>query len=327
MKKRTIIDMHVHYVPELYRNALETNGLGKPDGMPYLPKWNKEHHFEFNEKMGISASILSISSPFVHFGNDKDAISLARSINEYSSELVSEYPDKFGYYATLPVPNVEGSINELHYAYDTLDADGVMLPSNSNGVYLGDKSFEPLMIELNNKKSVVLIHPTKPSVVPDNVLQGYPIPMLEFMFDTTRAVANLIFTNSFKRYPDIQWIIPHGGAALSILADRMQSIATNFGPNGNDPEPLNVLATLQNLHYDIAGFPFPRQIAALKELVPASKLMYGSDWPFTKPNVCEDHLQNVINSNTFTEAELDEILNNNTLRLFPRLGKYYSEVN
>lgn len=199
MKERKVIDMHVHFVPEAYRNALEMNGLGKPDGMPYLPKWNKELHLEFNEKMGIDASILSISSPFVHFGDDRKASTLSRAINECAAELVNEHPDKFGYYATLPVPDIKGSITELHYAYDSLNADGVMLPSNSNGVYLGDESFEPLMQELNKRKSVVLIHPTKPSAVPEKVLQGYPIPMLEFMFDTTRAVANLIFTNSFKR--------------------------------------------------------------------------------------------------------------------------------
>lgn len=324
MRKQTVIDMHVHFVPDLYRKALDKNGLGKPDGMPFLPQWSKDHHLEFNDKMGIDTSILSTSSPFVHFGDDQQAAELARSINEYASELVKQFPNKFGFFATLPVPFIEGSVAELEYAYQTLHPDGVMLPSNSRGVYLGDKSFEPLMQAMNAKKSVVLIHPTKPSAVPANVLEGYPIPMMEFLFDTTRAVANLLFTNTFKRFPDIQWIIPHGGAALSILTDRFQSIATNFGPNGNDPEPLDVLGTFQKLNYDIAGFPFPRQIAALKELVPISKMTYGSDWPFTKPHVCEDHIQKVFTSGTFTEDELTGILKDNSLRLFPRLRKFYS---
>ncbi|TBL73319.1 amidohydrolase family protein [Paenibacillus thalictri] len=317
--------MHTHFVPERYRQAAGKSSQVSGNKL-ILPEWNEDMHLEFNDQMGIDTAIVSLSSPFVHLGDDREAVELARIVNERGFELVNKYPDKFGFLAALPVPYVEGALAELDYAVHVLKADGVMLPTNSRGVYLGDPSFEPLLEALNARSSVVFMHPAQPSAIPSNVLAGVPVSMMEFFFDITRAVANLLFTGSFERYPHIRWIMPLGGAALPVLADRMQAAAATMGSHGQDQEnkPLDVLGTLRKQHYDLAGLPIPRQIAALRQLVPSSAMMYGSDWPYNKLPGCRNHLDTLMNSGTFTEDELEQLFSSNPLRFFTRLAILYA---
>ena len=161
--------------------------------------------------------MLTISSPHINFGHEKAAKILARKVNEDGAEIVKKYPNKFGLIASIPLPNVEDSIEEIKYAMDVLHVDGFALPTNAQGVYLGDPcTTDPIFQELNKRKAVVVIHPNKPSSVPENVNEELPIPAMEFLFDTTRTVTNMIF-KELRHFPNIKFIIPHAGAFLSIL--------------------------------------------------------------------------------------------------------------
>ena len=137
---------------------------------------------------GIDVAIVSLSTPGVHTGDDAKARELAHRCNEFSAELVRSRPDRFGGFACLPLPDVHGSLEELSYALDVLGLDGVVLFTNSNGVYLGDAALEPVFEELERRKTVVYVHPN-PS--PDAVAHslGLPDNLLDFPTDTNRAVA------------------------------------------------------------------------------------------------------------------------------------------
>lgn len=161
--------------------------------------------------------MLSISSPHINFGDKTDAKILARKVNEEGAELVKRYPDKFGLFASLPLPDVKDSIDEIRYAKDILHVDGFALPTNTHGVYLGNPCLDPIFEELNRHKAVVVIHPNKPSSIPENVVEDLPIPMMEFFFDTTRTVINMILKGTLKKFPDIKFIIPHAGAFCQYL--------------------------------------------------------------------------------------------------------------
>ena len=162
------IDMHVHYLPQSYKEALLNSGEEKPDGFP-TPEWNSDTHLEIMKRLGIATSMISISSPHINFGDEKAAKKLARIVNEEGAEVVKKYPNKFGLLASLPLPNIEDSVEEIKYAMDVLHVDGFTLPTNTQGVYLGNHSLDPIFDELNKRKAVIVLHPNKPSSVPKDV--------------------------------------------------------------------------------------------------------------------------------------------------------------
>jgi len=261
------IDVHSHYVPDSYRKALTDAGLLLAD-MFALPAWDVQRHFEDLDRMNIGAAVLSLSSPDIHWGDAGTARRLARDANEVAAEAVRAHPKCFGFYATLPMPDVDASLAEIEYAFDVLHADGVKFYSNSNGVYLGDPRLEPVFAELGRRNAVVTVHPVKAKAIPDNVLIGVPYPLFEFQFDTTRAVANMIFSGTLKRNPGIKFVCPHMGALFPLLTGRMEGIARLMAHFKTAPEGYvapDVRAELGDLYYDGAGgFDLPVQIPALQ---------------------------------------------------------------
>ena len=171
----------------------------------------------------------------------------------------SSIPARFGHLASLPLPDVDGALAEIDYAYDALDVDGVALLTNANGTYLGDTKLDRMFAELDRRHARVFIHPTSP-VCWEHTSFGRPRPMLEFLFDTTRAVVNLVLNGTVARHPNIEFIVPHAGATLPLSPTASPRSPRSLGDV--DPEA-DVMRDLARLHYDLAGFPIPRQLDAL----------------------------------------------------------------
>lgn len=273
-----LVDVHAHFVTERYVRAAQAAGHVHPDGMPGWPTWSVEDHLALMDEAGIATSMLSVSSPGTHFGDDKAARELSREVNEFGAGLFDQHPGRFGHFASLPLPDIDGSLNEIAYALDTLDSDGVAIETNAHGHYLGDRRYEPIWAELDRRHAAVFVHPTSPPAH-EAVALGRPRPMLEFIFDSTRAVSDLVFAGVFTRYPDIEWIFTHGGGALPVLADRMELFRIVFG-EGEGSEP-SVQEQARALWYDMAGTPFPHQVPALVSAFGSERLLYGSDYCWT----------------------------------------------
>jgi predicted TIM-barrel fold metal-dependent hydrolase len=311
------IDVHAHYLPADYREALIANGHTEPDGFPVLPEWSAEAHLAMMDRVGIGTSMLSVSTPGVAFGEDPAA--WARRVNEAGAQTVRDHPGRFGLFASLPLPDVEAARAELAYALDDLSADGVVLLTNVDGVYVGDERFDPLFADLDRRRTVVFLHPTSPACFEATSL-GYPRPMLEFLLDTTRAVADLVLGGRLERHPRIELIVPHAGAALPVIADRIAGLAGMFSLGGRDPGEIDVIGTLQRLHYEVgAGFPFPRHIPALLELVDAGRMLYGTDFPFGGVPGIEANADTLAHSTLLEPDEVRNVLRGNAQSLFPRL--------
>jgi predicted TIM-barrel fold metal-dependent hydrolase len=227
-------------------------------------------------------------------------------VNEAGRRAVVDHPGRFGLFGSLPLPDVDAAIAEIAYCIDQLEVDGFVLLTNVGGTYLGDPSWEPVFQELDRRGARVFIHPTSP-VCAEQTSLGRPRPMIEFLFDTTRAVVNLILNGTVARYPGVDIIVPHAGATLPVIADRVAAFSRVFGP---DPAG-DVFRDLGRLHFDLAGFPIPRQIDALLTITTLEHLHYGSDWPFT-PEVVVTGLLERLDS-------VGDALRTNTERLFPDL--------
>jgi predicted TIM-barrel fold metal-dependent hydrolase len=273
-----LVDVHAHFVTDFYIAAVRNAGIDQPDGMPGFPAWSVEDHLALMDRGGIRTSVLSISSPGTHLGEDTAARALAREVNEYGAYLMREHPGRFGHFASLPLPDVEGSLAEAAHALDTLGSNGVALETNAEGIYLGDGRYAPLWAELDRRQTVVFVHPTSPTCW-QQVSLGRPRPMIEFIFDTTRTVSDLVFSGVLTRYPRIQWIFTHGGGTLPLLADRMELFRTVF--QGGDPADPTIPEQVARLWFDMAGSPFPNQIPALIKAFGSKRLLYGSDYCWT----------------------------------------------
>ena len=272
------------------------------------------------DELNIGTAVLSVSSPGVHFGDDAAARALARIVNDAGAQTVSDHPGRFGLFASLPVPDIDGALSEIDHAFDTLEADGVVLLTNCQGVYLGDSRLDPVFAELNRRNAVIFIHPTSP-FCPACHGSGLdlPRPVIEFLFDTTRAVTNLILSGTLAKFPDIQVIVPHAGATLPVMADRIIGLVPAFMPEQNVSKE-QIFASLRRLHYDLAGFPLPRLLNALLDIADTDRILYGSDWPFTPVRIVTEIIEQIDNTELLDDPTREKIYRANALALFPRLS-------
>jgi predicted TIM-barrel fold metal-dependent hydrolase len=308
------IDVHFHYLSPEYREKMIDAVGGSPDGFA-APQWSAESTLAMMDRMGIATGMLSVSSPGVHFGNDAKARVLARSVNEFAARTMTDHRGRFGGFASLPLPDVDGALEEIAYALDTLKLDGVVMLTNFNGVYLGDKRLDPVFDELNRRGAVVFIHPTSPICWQQSAL-GYPRPMIEFTFDSTRAVVNLIFSGTTARCPKVRFIVPHAGGTLPFLARRIGMFGR--GVAGGIPVPAE--EHLRKLYYDLAGSPGSNAIGPLLEMTERSHILYGSDYVHTPEAVVSAHLAELLSSKLLSPDDFRAIGRNNALAMFPQLG-------
>ncbi len=311
------IDVHAHFLPGFYCEALAKAGLVTLDGGMPVPAWSETAHLEMMDRQSIRTAMLSVSSPSTHFLPSPERPAMCRAINQEGARLVATYPGRFGLFASLPLPDVDAALAEIAYAIDTLGADGVILESNVEGVYLGSPAFAPVFAELNRRKATVFLHPTSPACF-DAVALGRSAPMLEFPLDTTRTIVDLLYNRTLQTNPDMRLIVPHGGAALPALIARIAIFANVPFVN---PRPLNeeeVFETLARLYYDVALSGHPIPFAALRAIAPMSQILFGSDWPFTPEfGVARNIAQ--VGALGLSESEAHALAHANAERMFPRL--------
>ncbi|WP_433678289.1 amidohydrolase family protein [Nocardia sp. CA-119907] len=308
------IDVHSHYLPDFYRDALLAAGLSKPDGIPKLPEWSESAALDAMDQLGVAKQYVSITSPGVNLTGDLAAArALARRVNEEGTRLKTAHPDRFGFFASTPLPDVDGTLAEIAYAFDHLGAAGVVFETNFNGTYLGNEVLEPVYAELDRRNAVLFLHPTSPHTACGTLDSGLPYPntMVEFLFDTTRTVANMALAGVPERYPNIRVIVPHGGAALSVLCSRIDALG---GRQTGKDQPLR--KALKQMHFDLAGSPLPDQLPALLRVADPSRIHYGSDWPFTPLTEVRSNAEALDNAEQLAGDRLAEVMRGNSQKLF-----------
>jgi predicted TIM-barrel fold metal-dependent hydrolase len=304
------IDVHQHYVPPAYRARLDERGL-TAGGWP-IPPWSTEAAIEAMDAVGTATGILSISAPGTHLGDDADGHRIAREVNEYGAALVERHPDRFGLFASLPLPDVAGAITELQYALDVLGADGVVLLTNHRGVYLGDPAFDPLWAELDARRAVVFIHPTAPPMAP---LAAVPGPFVDFPFDTTRAAVQMVANGVMSRHVRMKVILSHAGGFLPYIAPRLGGLAT-LSPELTQRE---VHRDLQSFYFDTALSSGPSTMPGLLNFALPGRVVFGSDWPFVPTGPGTDLAGMLTGFQETHPAEGDPIDRTAAEVLFPRL--------
>jgi 6-methylsalicylate decarboxylase len=307
-KTPSIIDIHHHLAPPAYIADLKKRG----EGLPPTLDWTPEQSLADMDGSGIATSILSITTPGVWFGAAANAVKLARACNDYGAKLAADGSRRFGMFAVLPLPDVDGSLKEIEYALDTLKVDGIAMFTSYGDKWLGDPAFAPVMDELNRRKAVVYTHPTDPSCC-RNLIAGVPEPVIEYGTDTTRTIASLLFTGTASRCPNIKFIFSHAGGTMPFLIERFVRLPLT-SKNAAIKTPEGVLPLLQRFHYDTAQVANPAAMAALTKVVPVSQIVFGTDFPFRKAADQIEGLQKI-----FSAEDLRKIQSENARVLIPRL--------
>jgi predicted TIM-barrel fold metal-dependent hydrolase len=266
------IDTHQHIVPPAYAAWLERMGQ-KAGGLP-IPDWNAEDAIAFMDRYQVETGILSVSTPGVHLGDDQEARRMARLLNDYCASVVARNPGRFGFFATLTLPDVEGSLAELAYAYDVLHADGVALLANVDGIYLGDPRWDPLFDELERRQAVVFIHPS--TLKGAEAIEGLPPFAADFLLDTTRAAIRLCTPGTMQRCPNVKVILAHAGGFLPYAAAR---IVTTTGPAAQ-ANGIAMLASLKRFYFDTALSASQFALPSLLAFAEPGHVTFGSDWPY-----------------------------------------------
>lgn len=312
------IDVHAHFLPECYLHALKKAGLKTLDGGMPIPAWRVETTLEMMGRQNIETAMISLSSPSTHFLPVEEKPRLVREVNDAGSALVRGHPGRFGFFASLPLPDVDSALKEIAYSFDTLGVDGIILESNIAGEYLGSPRFAPIFAELNRRKAVVFLHPTSPACY-EAVALGRPAPLLEFPLDTTRTIVDLIYSRTLQTNPDVKLIVPHGGAALPALAARIAAFVNLPVIERRPGSEQEVYETLERLYYDIVLSAHPIPLASLRRLAPIGQLLFGSDWPFTPEFGVARNSALLDASQDLSESDKRAIARENAEKIFPRL--------
>ncbi|MGW3961764.1 amidohydrolase family protein [Amycolatopsis sp. NPDC005003] len=321
MSRARRIDTHQHVIPPRYAEWLHKKGL-RPGGVD-VPSWSESAALKFMDGHDIQTGVLSLSAPGVYFGDAAEARRWAREINDFCAAVVARHPDRFGFFATLTLPDVDGALAEAEYALDTLHADGIVLLANNDGRYLGDPAFEPLLAFLHDRGTAVFIHPGE---LPAPEVPGIPTFTADFLLDTTRTAISLILSGAMKKYPGIKFILAHAGGFVPYIAYRILLTVLNEKNKAQQAWTLldqkhqvpKHLAVLKQFYYDIALSASPAALPSLLEVADPDHITYGSDFPFAPPAVVG-----------FLDGQFEEYRMHSSLRtaidrgnaeaLFPRL--------
>lgn len=307
------IDVHTHLVPPFWGEALAQHG-GDPSGWT-LPPWTPGDHLKFMDANGIETSVLSLTAPSVAGWPGAARREMARRVNDYTAELVRERPDRFGLFATVPLPDVEGAVAEVGYALDELRADGVVLLSNYDGVYLGDDRYAPLWEALERHRAVVFIHPAHP-LVP--LLPEVPGPLVDYPFDTTRNAVHMVARGITERYPNVRIILSHAGGFVPFAALRFCQLQAALNPAG--PTAEDFLARFRSFYWDTALSSGEYAFGALTRFADPARILYGSDFPYAPPQVGTRFTEILDTESGLTAQQSRAIDSGNARALFPRLG-------
>jgi predicted TIM-barrel fold metal-dependent hydrolase len=325
-KNLNCIDVHHHITPAFYVDALKSIGITKSYGQSF-PEWTPATSLAYMKTTGIGKAILSFTTQEICLKNNPVSKTLTRICNDYLARVKKLYPGKFGGFASLPMLCPEAALNELHHALDELQLDGVILMTSYDCKYLGHNNFDAIFRELNKRKTTVFIHPSD-TLEAYNSKPAISNGLIETTFETTRTVANLIYTETLQRYPDIRWILAHGGGNIPYISWRL-SRTGHIPKNKNRPVmhtlydflarsgPEKALSLMQNIYYDNALNRNGYMYRALQDYAEPSHIVFGTDFPMAKVIVSDknqgksdshpEQVYKIINNNTCTDITYTDL--------------------
>ena len=324
------IDVHAHYFPERFIAAINESGgppgvsfdLSKPDAPFFIiggnripidtTYWDLEQRLRRMDTQGVTLHALSLTTPFVYWAAPERGAELARLVNDAMIEAHTAFPDRFVGCATLPIQAPELAVKELDRLAGSRAIRAAYMPSSFAGKELSDPSLLPIYAKCESLNLPILLHPDQAAAAMGaNRLQPFYLAnILGNPFDTTIAVANLVFGGVMDRFPRLDIVLPHAGGALPYVAGRIQhGQAVRPEVQGRAQRPF--MEYLRRFHYDAITHS-PELLRFLIDLVGVDRVMLGSDYCF---DMGYERPREIIEGLKLSRTERDRILSGNAARV------------
>lgn len=307
--QRPLVDVHHHVWAPAFLKELETRQLAEPPAR----NWSLNKTLDDMGKAGVTYTVTSPTTPAAGFGDVATMRRMARVSNEYGAQLARDHPMQFGFFATLPMLDVDGALAEIAYSVDVLKAQGLAMLTSYNGKWLGDKTFAPIMDEIHRRKLVVYTHPSN-TLCCSNLQEGVPGSTIEFATDTTRTITSLLFSGTATRCSDIRFIFSHAGGTMPFLVERLVLLPKLNPAFGKVLPSEHVVPTLRRFYYDTAQASHPGALLSLLNLVDVSQVVFGTDFPY---RTALDHVRGLM-AMGLSMNDLTAIESRNAQRLLGR---------
>jgi len=325
------IDAFAHILPPAYARRLEslTASGGVSDRILGYQPWIHEDaaltdldaRWRAVEPFGDYVQVLTLAvPPLEELGGPAVARDLARAVNDELAELVSRFPDRFaGFAAALPMNDVDAAADELRRAMRELGALGAQIHTNVSGAPLDDSQFEPIFDTITRHDGTLWIHPTRSAVWSDYPAESrskYGIWWaLGWPYETSVAMARLVYSGCLDRHPGLRVITHHAGAMVPHFAGRLASPL-------EDPDRAAIMAglTAEPLDYfrrfyaDTAMFGNTHAVRCAVEFFGTDHVLFGTDMPLGGPTVVGDTIAD-IEALGLPEADLAAIFAGNARRV------------
>jgi predicted TIM-barrel fold metal-dependent hydrolase len=312
---RALIDVHAHYSPPVtadMRESLEVMAKSQMYLHPPFTDWSVGQTIELMDSYGIALQLLSFPSQL--------PLEMSQQFNNFGAEIVAAHPQRFGLLASVPAGDAQEAVREIRRAADELRADGFIMLTNYSGTYLGDPKLEPVLHELNDRSATVFLHPATPSCFLD-LACGRPGPVIEFPIDTARTVVDAVYARVFQRFPNVNFILAHGGGALTALVDRVATTALlPFVPNPREVTAEDVRSQVAGLYYEtaLAGSPFT--LLPLLQATTPDHIVFGTDYPPAGAAAIAHNVEELSTTTLLTDAQFAQLADV-TLNLYPALSE------
>ncbi|KAL5365934.1 hypothetical protein BJX96DRAFT_182063 [Aspergillus floccosus] len=306
------VDVHNHYIPPAYLQGAFI--------FP-TPAWSLEADQKICQECGVETAILSLTAPGTSILKGVESARLARDCNAYGKALRDKHPKNYGFFAALPdILDTDAALEEIRYALDELQADGVTLFTRygDGNYYLGHLKIQPIWEEVDRRAAVVFIHPTHP-VDTNLVNKMLPQPMIDYPHETTRTAVDLITTDTIRKYRNCKVILSHGGGNLPWLARRPAIMLPDLGLSGMTAE--NFVENARMFYFDLALTDSTFQLPLLQESAPPGHILFGSDFPYA-PEATLRRFSSELSDAKLSEQDREQINRGSALKLFPRLSSY-----
>lgn len=315
------IDVHHHVVLPEYEEALVRSHARDPS-KPLRKNSVASEAIASMNAFGIEAAVINpLSVAGVHHGDDASARYLCETVNEALAKFVSYAPNTLGFFAPLPYPDVDGALKQMEHALDDLGADGVILLSNQNDVYVGDVRGEALWAEMDRRGVACFIHPARASFV-DSLQLKLWAAVIEYPFETTRVATNLIYNGYMRKYPNVKWILAHAGGCLPYLSYRLHLMEEQdeHKPPFSERHPEGTQPYLGKFYFDTAIAGSRAAMLALNEIAQPRHIMYGSDWPYVDRHMVNQQNETLRQPDLFKGERFELLERGNAQSLFPRFA-------
>ncbi len=246
---------------------------------------------------GISLQVLSMSGPGADLLSPSEGPAWAREMNDTIAGHVASKPAHFAGFAHLPLTAPEAAAEELERAVTKLGFHGCMVNGTTDGKFLDDPMFEPLLARAEALDTPIYIHPGIPPASVRDAYYGNLAAPLAVTFaragwgwhaETAVHVLRLVLSGALDRHPKLKIIIGHLGEGLPAMLDRFDEVFAPATPKFLQRSVTNTI--LDQVHVTTSGFYHKPSFLTLLQTFGADRIMFSVDYPFSSNKVAREFL-------------------------------------